>query len=278
MVIRPPYSNFVPKKRNMQWCALQGLNSRKKCHAKPYSILVCFMRINILLCDTFPGLLPHSIPSYVSMFTRLFDSVCEGIDYEVFRAFDDHFPPTDAAAGMYLITGCNQSAYDDTPWIKHLLEWIVSASRAQCNMVGICFGHQCIAQALGGTVRRATVGWGTGIRESRLIDEEGLRYFPNGSMKLLYNHHDQVVKLPPKATLVATSAFCPVESFRIDRHVLTFQGHPEYVAEYAEHLLRNFSYNEPRETVEQALQSLTKGQHQGTTVARWLVEHFNGKE
>lgn len=236
------------------------------------------MRINILLCDTFPGLLPHYIPSYVSMFTRLFDGVREGIDYEVYRAFDNHFPKTDAAAGIYLITGCNQSAYDNTPWIQHLLEWIVSADRARCNMVGICFGHQCIAQALGGTVRRATTGWGTGIRESCLLDEESLRYFPDGTMRLLYNHHDQVVKLPPKATLVATSTFCPIESFRIDRHVLTFQGHPEYVPKYAEHLLRNFSQDEPQETVEQALQSLTQWHHQGATVAHWLVEHFDGKE
>jgi len=234
------------------------------------------MRVNILLCDTFPGLLPDYIPSYVSMFTHLFDSVHDGINYKVYRSLDDEFPPTDASAGLYLITGCNQSAYDDVSWIKHLLQWIRLAERERCCMIGVCFGHQCIAQALGGRVERAAVGWGAGVRESQVVDDEALRYFPDGRLRLLYNHHDQVVSLPHGASLVATSQFCPVESFRIGQHVLTFQGHPEYVSEYAEHLLRNHSDGESRDVVSRALLSLTAMQHQGETVARWMAEHFQG--
>lgn len=230
------------------------------------------MRINILLCDTFPGLLPDYIPSYIYMFTNLFDSVERGIEYNIYRAMDGELPYPDPNGGLYLITGCDQSAYDDTPWIKALLQWIVKAYEAKAKLVGICFGHQCIAQAMGGRVERAPQGWGFGIRESHVIDGEAQRYFTDGRMRLMYNHHDQVTVLPPTATLVATSDFCPVESFRIGNNILTFQGHPEYIVDYERHLLANFADNEPEQVKVKALESLNTMDHQGTIAARWILD------
>lgn len=230
------------------------------------------MKINILLCDTFPGLLPDYIPSYVSMFTRLFDAAEGGIKYRVFRAMDGQLPDVEATEGLCLITGCNQSVYDDTPWIKGLLQWIKEAHSAKLKLAGICFGHQAVAQALGGEVRRAPQGWGFGIRESRIVDEEAARYFTDGTMRLLYNHHDQVFRLPEEATLVAESAFCAVDSFRIENRILTFQGHPEYVPEYELHLLDNFADDEPQSIRLQARRSIREMTHQGHIAARWILD------
>lgn len=230
------------------------------------------MKVIILLCDTFPGLLPAYIPSYVSMFTRLFGSVEPNLKYEVFRTFDGEFPPIDPQAGLYLITGCNKSAYDDVPWIKKLQQWIIQANRTNLKLVGICFGHQIIAQALGGLVERAQRGWGTGVRESSIVASSAQRYFPDGRLRLLYNHHDQVTLLPKEATLIATSTFCPNESFAIGQHILTFQGHPEYIPEYAVHLLMDFSDDEPIDVRLQALSSIGAMQHQGITVARMILD------
>jgi len=206
------------------------------------------------------------------MFTQLFDSVESGIEYSVYRAMDGEFPEPARDRGLYLITGCNQSAYDDTPWIKALLQWITKAYNAKAKIVGICFGHQCIAQAMGGRVERAPQGWGFGIRESRVIDGEARRYFTDGRMRLMYNHHDQVTSLPPMATLVATSDFCPVESFRIGNNILTFQGHPEYMVDYERHLLANFSDDEPEQVKAKALESLDTMEHQGAIAARWILD------
>lgn len=230
------------------------------------------MTVNLLLCDTFPGLLPPYIPSYVSMFTNLFDATGQSVGYRVFRTMDGELPDVAEVRGLCLITGCNKSAYDTDDWILRLREWIVRADARRVKLAGICFGHQCIAQALGGRVARAPQGWGTGLRESRVVDDEALRYFPGGRMRLLYNHHDQVTALPPRAELVATSPFCPNESFRIGRHILTFQGHPEYVADYNRHLLEHFAENEPMETRRAALASLRAGKHDGSVVARWLLD------
>lgn len=233
------------------------------------------MTIHILLCDTFPGLLPPYIPSYTSMFTKLFNSVQPNIQYRVYRTMDGELPDLNTPFGLYLITGCNLSAYDHINWIQQLLKWIKQAYECKAKLTGICFGHQCIAQALGGRVERAPQGWGTGLRESHVVDPTTLTYFPDQTMRLLYNHHDQVVALPENATLVATSTFCPIESFRMGNHILTFQGHPEYVPEYSRHLLENFAADEPLEVRQAALNSLTKNEHQGHIVGRMLLDFVN---
>lgn len=229
-------------------------------------------KINILLCDKFTGLLPDYIPSYVWMFTRLFDATGCGVTYAVYPVMEDCLPRSINQGEIYLITGCNLSAYDDVTWIKNLLDWIMNACSANALIVGICFGHQAIAQALGGKVEQATVGWGIGIRESNVVDEAALAYFPDGRMRLLYNHHDQVTRLPNGAVLTATSNFCPIESFRMGKNVLAFQGHPEYIPKYEEHLLNNFADEEPIAVRETALQSLSSMQHQGSVVARWILD------
>ncbi len=232
------------------------------------------MKINILLCDTFPGLLPDYIPSYQSMFIKLFDAVTTEMEYEVFPVWEGTFPDKFHSRELYLITGCNASVYDDTEWIKSLLEWIRQAHKQHIRMVGICFGHQAIAQALGGEVVKASQGWGTGIRVSRILDKEALSYFPDGEMRLLYNHHDQVVRLPKEADLVATSSFCVNESFRMANEVLTFQGHPEYTPEYARHLIEHHASDESSAVKAQALHSMDAWHHQGVIVARWIIDFF----
>ena len=123
------------------------------------------MNINILLCDTFPGLLPDYIPSYFSMFEKLFNNIDSTTTYKVFDIQKLDFPIQLNKDDLYLITGSNAGAYDDTPWVKQLIEFIKVLNSEKIRLTGICFGHQIIAQALGGKVVKAPVGWGTGVRE-----------------------------------------------------------------------------------------------------------------
>ncbi len=230
-------------------------------------------KINIILCDTFPGLLPEWIPSYVSMFTRMFDAAAAGrkLSYKVYEAMNGELPSGFSMDELYLITGCNLSVYDDIGWVNDLLGWIAKADRAKAKLTGICFGHQAVAEALGGKVLRSEKGWGIGVRESVIIDPTVRRYFPHKTLRLLYNHHDQVVRLPEGAVVVAESEFCPYESMRIGSHILTFQGHPEYVPQYEEHLIRNFADGEPESVKAAALDSLSRMDHQELSVAEWIL-------
>lgn len=231
------------------------------------------MKLNILLCDTFPGLLPANIPSYEWMFTSLFDKVRGDLTYKIYNVFNGELPTTLSTNDIYLITGSNVSAYDDITWVNELKQWIVKATDQKVKLAGICFGHQIIAEALGGKVEKATNGWGAGIRTSQVVDKMFVTTFPNKKIRLLYNHHDQVTKLPSDATLIATSDFCPNEAYRIGTNIISFQGHPEFSEQYEAHLLQDFPNDgESNDVKIKALQSMSREEPQSVLVANTMLK------
>ena len=230
------------------------------------------IRVNILLCDTFPGRLPDFIPNYESLFMDLFAAIGEQVSYKIFQTWQGELPPSVNTDEMYLVPGSLDSAYDDKPWIVALVKWIEHAYCRGAKLMGVCFGHQVIARALGGEVRPYEGGFGTGVRASHVIDEEMRRYFPDGEMRLLYSHHDQVMTLPPDAVRCATSDFCKNESFRIGHQVITFQGHPEFTVAYSRHLLTCCSDDVDEPVRLAALQSLDRMEPQGLEAARFALD------
>lgn len=229
-------------------------------------------RVNILLCDTFPGRLPDFIPNYESLFMDLFAGIGEQVNYRVFQTWQGELPTEVNADEIYLVPGSLDAAYDDKPWIVALLQWIEKAYVRGARLMGVCFGHQAIARALGGDVRQFEGGFGVGVRASRVIDSSMKTYFPGQEMRLLYSHHDQVVALPQDAELCATSDFCENESFRIGHQVITFQGHPEFTVAYSCHLLTNCSEDVDPVVRSAALHSLDGMPPQGDIAARFALD------
>lgn len=231
--------------------------------------------INILLCDTFPGRLPAFIPNYESLFMDLFASIGIEATYRIYQTWQGELPADINGGEIYLVPGSLDSAYDDKPWIVALVNWIERAYCRGAKLMGVCFGHQVIARALGGEVRKYDGGFGAGVRESRVIDDEMKRFFPDGTMRLLYSHHDQVISLPREAVLCATSDFCKNESFRIGRQVITFQGHPEFTVAYSRHLLTNCSDDLDEAVRLNALRSLDEMEPMGPAAARFALNLLN---
>lgn len=234
-----------------------------------------FMNINILKCDSFPGLLPADIPSYEWMFEQRFNAAAQklglSVSYCLYNVHQGELPHNFEADEIYLVTGSNTSAYDTIPWVLSLQDWIRQAYAQQVVLVGICFGHQVIAQALGGKVQRHPQGWGVGIRQSQVLDPALASIIPGGTMHLICNHHDQVVQLPPRANRLATSEFCVNEGYTIDGHVITFQGHPEFTVGYEEHLILHHADSESADLKNHALDSLKLLQHHGDRVMEHVL-------
>ncbi len=232
--------------------------------------------INILLCDTFPGRLPDFIPNYESLFMDLFAAIGVNPIYRIYQTWQGELPASINADELYLIPGSLDSACDDKLWIAALVQWVKQAYEQGAKLMGVCFGHQVIARALGGRVEPFAGGFGAGVRASSVIDEMMRPYFPGGKMHLLYSHHDQVMALPDGATRCATSEFCLNESFRMGRQVVTFQGHPEFTVAYSRHLLTNCSDDLDESVRLAALQTLDNQEPQGREAARYALNLLLG--
>jgi GMP synthase-like glutamine amidotransferase len=136
-----------------------------------------------------------------------------------------------------MISGSPAGVYDPLPWIAPLMEFIRNANGSK--MVGICFGHQVMAEALGGRVEKSSKGWGTGLHRYDVIRHEP---WMNGdtsrTLAVPASHQDQVIVQPPNTTIVAESAFTPYAALAwTDRPAISFQFHPEFSPEFAKALI-----------------------------------------
>jgi GMP synthase-like glutamine amidotransferase len=137
----------------------------------------------------------------------------------------------------YLITGSKVSAYDDIAWIHELKNFVRSIHQHQKKLIGICFGHQLIAAALGGSVEKSKEGWHVGIHSATLKQNTVLFGSAEKEFDLIYNHQDQVMTMPRDSILHASCRNCPIAMLSIGNHILSFQGHIEFEIAYAKDLL-----------------------------------------
>ena len=163
--------------------------------------------------------------TYPEMFRRLLGE--DRYDYAVFDAERGELPEEASTCAAYLITGSACDAYDTQPWILELKRFL-RAARGKAALVGICFGHQVMAEAFGGRVIKSASGWGLGshtyqiVRRQPWMDEAS-------TITLPASHQDQVVELPPACEVVACSAFAPFGMVAYTDHpAISLQLHPEF--------------------------------------------------
>ena len=229
------------------------------------------MHVGILQADQVDPELRSRFGDYPAMFVN---TIGEGMDHmPTFEFFDvrrDHYPHHIDDCNGYLITGSRASVYDDEPWIARLIGFVGELHDAKARTVGICFGHQLVAQALGGAVGRAPGGWGVGVHTWTVVRHESWMRPAKREFRLLASHQDQIETLPPGARLLASSTFCPHAAFAIGDHMLALQGHPEFTKAYAEFLMhkRRAALGA---AFEPGMRSLDQTTDAGA-IARWIAQ------
>jgi GMP synthase-like glutamine amidotransferase len=189
------------------------------------------MKLAILETGRPPGDLPSRFGDYPAMFGAML-----GPEFEI-ESFDVAAGelPNGGEHDACLITGSPAGVYEDLPWIPGLLDFIgVAGDR---KMVGICFGHQAMAEALGGKVEKSDKGWGAGLHHYRI---EHRQPWMDASVEIAApaSHQDQVVVQPPHTEIVVASDFTPYAGLAwTNRPAISFQFHPEFEPAFAKALI-----------------------------------------
>lgn len=170
----------------------------------------------------------------------------------------------------YIITGSAAGVYEDHDWLPPLREFVHEVVAARRRLLGVCFGHQIIADALGGRVEKSSKGWGIGHHTYEMTSAE--EAVP-GTFSLLACHQDQVTALPPRARHLARSDFCEFAMFAIDDHVLSLQPHPEFTPGFAVDLYERRRERFGHEHADAAIASVHEPTH-AEELARWALTFF----
>ena len=199
------------------------------------------MKIGILECDEPLPHLRREFGTFSQMIAEPFASVRAGWAFPVYNLLRNQFPRELGDCDGYITTGSRYSVYDDLPWIRELETLTREADAREWPFFGICFGHQMIANALGGRVARSEKGWGVGVSvvdvQSERARSLGLASWPDPT-RLVVSHQDQVLDLPDETEVLGGNPFCPNSMILRRRTMLGIQGHPEYLKAYSDALMR----------------------------------------
>lgn len=185
------------------------------------------MLIGILQTGLAPDTLSGAMGDYPDMFARLLDG--QGFTFRTWRVVEMEFPADVQECDGWLLTGSRHGAYEDLPFISPLEDFIRRAYAARVPMVGVCFGHQIIAQALGGKVEKYAGGWSVGPTDYD---------FDGETLTLNAWHQDQVTVAPPQARVIASSDFCANAALVYDDRAFTVQAHPEFQDAFVDGLMK----------------------------------------
>jgi len=174
-------------------------------------------------------------PLYPAMFEALLAPYLPDWSYGAIALSEGEVLPDPASLDAILITGSPAGVYEDTPWMTPLMDFIRQAAKATTPQIGICFGHQAIAHALGGDVAKSDKGWGIGRHVYDISAPQAwMAMDVPETFSLGVSHQDQVLNLPPGSALIGGNAFCPFAALTYpEANAISFQGHPEYSAGFS---------------------------------------------
>lgn len=184
------------------------------------------MKLGILKAGPVIPPLYKKFGDYASSFEKLLGP--GNFEIESWDIFESNFPVSINQCDGWLISGSRYGVYEDHPWLPKLEGFIKDCYSANLPLIGVCFGHQAMAQALGGKVEKFKGGWCIGRTSYNFL---GKNIYLNAW------HQDQVVTLPPMAKVLGENDFCKYAFLSYGPQTFSLQAHPEFPNEYIEGLI-----------------------------------------
>ncbi|HZJ28184.1 MAG TPA: hypothetical protein VFF40_14420 [Acidimicrobiia bacterium] len=232
------------------------------------------MRIGLLIVGHVDEASRHVAGDYPELFGALLEPV--GITLEPYAVDEGVFPDSEDECEGWICSPSRGSAFDEQPWLGDAEELIRRMVDRERPYVGICFGHQLLAQALGTRVARSEKGWQVGVHSYEITAREPWMDPPAAEIAVIASHQDQVTELPRDARLLARASGggCAVAGFAVGERAWTLQPHPEFTVPLAEDLLARRVAVIGSARVADARATLDRPLDQAT-IARWIGNFFS---
>ena len=227
------------------------------------------MKIGVLVCDHIQEKLQAEHGDYPQMFTRFIKEMDESFTINLYDVTECDLPAYIDECDAYMATGSQYSAYENHAWIDQLTLFVRELYTNKKPFVGICFGHQVIAMALGGNVEKSHKGWGIGVSRGMVQRELPWMTPMKEELNLMVTHQDQVTQLPPEGHILMGNAFCPNAMMQISDHFLGIQGHPEFTKSYLHDLVQTREEVIPEHVFKAGLDSLEL-KTDGKLLGQWI--------
>ncbi|HFE39303.1 MAG TPA: GMP synthase [Gammaproteobacteria bacterium] len=231
------------------------------------------MKLGILQCDSVLEKFQPQFGNYPEMFIQLFHTIDPTIRFAIYNVTRGEYPRTPHTCDAYVTTGSKASVYDDLPWLTEFKHFLRLLYAEKIKLLGVCFGHQLIAEVFGGKTENSPKGWGVGVSVSQIVAPKTWMQAPLDRLQIIVSHQDQVTRLPENAQLLASNDFCPYAMYQLGETIISLQGHPEFSKAYAEALINFRELKIGRETCQAGLRSLELDTHEHL-FTQWVINFF----
>ncbi len=232
------------------------------------------MQIRILVTGEPPEPLKSQFGDYPAMFERLLKPHSDRFSFSSTAAHKGEPMPKLSEFDGLLITGSPAGVYEDHDWIEPCAALVRETAKAGKPQVGICFGHQLMAQAFGGKAEKSDKGWGVGVHDYNMNAQAGWMSPPSNRLACAVSHQDQVVEAPKGARVLGGSEFCPMGVLDFAQGpAISFQQHPEFAHDYGETLLRFRKDRIPADRADPGIASY-KSRSDRELMGQWIVNFF----
>lgn len=236
------------------------------------------MKLGVLETGKLADHLAADHGQYPQIFANLFGQVSNDVEIVPFEVVHGVFPDSPTECDAWLVTGSKFGVYDDEPWIKPLKQYLREIRDAGRPMVGVCFGHQIMAEAFGGRAEKSTKGWGCGVHAYHFAARPGWLKMDSSDFAMHAMHQDQVTVVPDDATIIASSPFCENAMFAYGNveqpYAVSIQPHPEFTRSLGEALVRFRRGTHIPESVADTAISTFGARVDGTAFAKSCLYYF----